>query len=113
MKNLSRISWLVAVVLGACGGGKGEAKEPVSTRGTDCGAVATKLVDMMGKHAGLTDDASRSKAHSALAGTCETGDWSEEVKRCFVTATDETATAACGDKLDEAQKKDMVQSIGG
>lgn len=108
---MSRISMTVILFLAACGGGKGGDTTPAADP-NDCGNVATKLVTVMGKEAGITEEADRKKVHDALSGTCLTGSWSVEARACFIAAADGPAMQACGDKLDDAQKKDMVESIG-
>lgn len=105
---------LVLVGVFSCGGsGKGgDSTNPSSNDPNDCGIVADKVVAMMGAKAGITEAEAKQKVHGALSGACVTGSWSAEVRACFVNATDETTMGACGDKLDEAQKKDLVESLG-
>ena len=110
---MTKLSVLVfALGLAACGGNKGGGTTTPAADPADCGNVATKIVTVMGAEAGVTDEAGKKKVHDALSGTCLTGTWSPEARTCFVTAADGTAMQACADKLDDMQKKDMVEAIG-
>lgn len=106
----SHVLTIALLTLGACGG-KG-ANNAASDDPNDCGNVATKITALMATKNELNTVEAKTKVQNAIAGTCTTGDWSVEVRACFVKAADEGAVAACGDKLTDVQKKDMMQSLG-
>jgi hypothetical protein len=110
LHRLGLVSLVTSFLLAACGG-KG-ANTAASDDPNDCGVVATRIVAFMGKQSELNTPETKTKVHNALAGTCTTGDWSLEVRACFVKATDEAGVATCGDQLTAEQKKDMIESLG-